>query len=45
MGILKGLFQKKESTCCDVKIVEVKDETKVEAQAKEAQKGSNCCAK
>ncbi|WP_167568885.1 hypothetical protein [Brevibacillus migulae] len=45
MGILKGLFQKKESSCCDVKIVEVKEETKVESQAKENSKGSSCCSK
>ncbi|HZG17284.1 MAG TPA: hypothetical protein VE710_20065 [Candidatus Bathyarchaeia archaeon] len=45
MGILKGLFQKKESSCCDVKIVEIKEETKVEAEANEAQKGSSCCGK
>lgn len=45
MGILKGLFQKKESSCCNVKIEEVKEETQGELQAKEVQQGSSCCGK
>jgi hypothetical protein len=40
MGILKNLFQKKESSCCIVKIEEVKEETKVnQADVKK----SSCC--
>jgi len=45
MGLLKGLFQKKQSACCGVKIVEVKEDSKDEAQAKGEQKGSACCGK
>jgi len=40
MSILKSLFEKKESSCCDVKIKEVKEEVKVKPQ--ESQKNS-CC--
>jgi hypothetical protein len=28
MNIFKGLFQKKESSCCDISIVEVKNDEK-----------------
>jgi hypothetical protein len=40
MSIFKKLFQKKESSCCDVKIEEVKGDTHVPSQ--EEQK-SSCC--
>ncbi len=40
MGILKGLFQKKDSSCCTIKIEEVKKEEIVQQQ--EVQKNS-CC--
>jgi hypothetical protein len=40
MSILKGLFQKIESSCCNVKIEEVKEEMKVQPQ--DVQK-NGCC--
>lgn len=40
MSILKSLFQKKESSCCNVKIEEVKEDTNVQSQ--DVQK-SSCC--
>ncbi|MEH7356259.1 hypothetical protein V7150_22345 [Neobacillus drentensis] len=40
MSILKSLFGKKESSCCDVKIEEVKEEVKAKPQ--ESKKNS-CC--
>lgn len=40
MSILKSLFQKKESSCCNVKIEEVKEEEKVQP---EEVKKNNCC--
>lgn len=43
MGILKKLFQKKESSCCNVKIEEVKEEDKSKPVV--VQKGSSCCKK
>lgn len=41
MGILKGLFQKKEGSCCNVKIEEVKAEGK--DKPKDVKK-SSCCS-
>jgi hypothetical protein len=40
MGVLKNLFQKKESSCCNVKIEEVKEEVKID---KPDVKKENCC--
>lgn len=45
MGLLKTLFQKKESSCCEVKIVEVKEEAKAETAGKNEQTGNTCCGK
>lgn len=39
MGILKSIFGKKDSSCCDIRIEEVKEELKPQ----ESQKNS-CCA-
>lgn len=44
MGLLKGLFQKKESSCCEVKFVEVQEDTKAETKGDNEQKDSDCCA-
>ncbi|GED32358.1 hypothetical protein P9G84_19085 [Brevibacillus centrosporus] len=50
MGFLKDLFVKKDSSCCNVKIEEVK-ETKEsccnteEAVSKEVEKGNDSCCK
>lgn len=43
MSILKKLFQKKESSCCNIKIKEMKEETKKEVKPEKGQKGSSCC--
>jgi hypothetical protein len=40
MSILKGLFQKNESSCCNVKIEEVKEEKQVQPEEKQK---NNCC--
>jgi hypothetical protein len=40
MSIFKGLFQKKDNSCCNVKIEEVKEENNVQQQ--DVQKKS-CC--
>lgn len=45
MGILKNLFKKEESSCCSVKIEEVKEEQKAESQAKSEQNAGSCCGK
>jgi hypothetical protein len=38
MSILKNLFGKKESSCCNVKIEEVKEEVKTQEEQE-----NNCC--
>ncbi|RDI37251.1 hypothetical protein DFR59_12241 [Falsibacillus pallidus] len=38
MSILKSIFQKKESSCCNVKIEEVKEDIKAEDSKK-----TECC--
>ncbi len=44
MGILKNLFKKQESSCCNVKIEEANDK-KVENQSKAEPKTDSCCSK
>lgn len=44
MSFLKSLFKKEESSCCNVKIEEVKEVKEAES-AKEEPKGDSCCSK
>ncbi|MGC5328660.1 hypothetical protein [Brevibacillus sp. SYSU BS000544] len=44
MSFLKNLFKKEESSCCNVKIEEVKDVKETES-TKEDSKGDSCCSK
>jgi len=43
MNILKGLFPKKKSSCCNIKIEEVKENIKEKSE--DAQETSSCCNK
>jgi hypothetical protein len=47
MGIFKNLLKlkKEETSCCSVKIEEVKEEQKVESQTSHEQNGGSCCGK